>query len=141
MQASVVDSKTNKPTAFNVINTQQDKSIQCVKVIDLIRKRINAKERFYSIEISHSDGLLLNFNDFSVPPLFTSVAWFKENVELDDESQTEPAVQLINAITSTPTLLHLTCYKMTDVKLDKLLNMNVSNVLALRGGKMFFVFI
>lgn len=132
MDALVVQSECDKPS-FHVINTQQDNSIQSVKIIDLIRSRTNARERFYSIEVSHSAHLLLDFNEFPVQPLFTSVTWFEENVEHENYSMA-PAVQLINAITSTPTLLHLTCYKLTELALEKLLQMKFTNVLALRGG-------
>lgn len=137
MHAIIIERKSIKPSTFNVINSQQDKSIQTVKIIDLIRRRINARERFYSIEVSPSDNLLLNFNDFTVQPLFTSVTWFKDNVEIENDA-VEPAVQLINAITSTATLLHLTCYKMTESKLEKLLLMKITNVLALRGGNLLW---
>ncbi len=117
-----------------MINTQQDKYFQSVKVIDLIRDRSYARDRFYSIELSHSDNLSLNFNDFNVQPLFSSVTWFSSNLGVDNDT-VEPAVQLMNAITSTPTLLHLTCYKLTEMTIEKLLNMKLTNVLALRGGK------
>lgn len=116
-----------------MINAQQDKSFQSVKVIDLIRKCTSARERFYSIEVSYSDNISLNFNDFTVPPLFTSVTWFKNNVEIENDC-VEPAVRLINAITSTATLLHLACYKLTESRLDKLLKAKLTNVLAVRGG-------
>lgn len=132
MHALIIEPKSNK-SSFNVINTQQDESFQSVKVIDLIGRRTYTRDRFYSIEVSPSDNLLLNFNDFTVQPLFTSVTWFKDNVEVENDA-VEPAVQLINAITSTPTLLHLTCYKLTEMKLEKLMKMKLTNVLALRGG-------
>lgn len=132
MHALVIERKSNK-SSFNVINRQLDESFQYVKVIDLIGRRTYRRERFYSIEVSPSDNLLLNFNDFTVQPLFTSVTWFKDNVEVENDA-VEPAVQLINAITSTPALLHLTCYKLTEMKLEKLMKMKLTNVLALRGG-------
>ncbi|KAG4075152.1 hypothetical protein HA402_006169 [Bradysia odoriphaga] len=131
MHAINGESKPNKPSLI-VINTQQDKSAQSIKVVDLIRTRTRTKERFYSIEVSHSSSLLLNFNDFLVQPLFTSVTWFSDNVEVENYS-VEPSVRLINAITSTPTLLHLTCYKLTEDKLAKILTKKLTNVLALRG--------
>lgn len=132
MHALVIERKSKK-SSFNVINTQLDESFQNVKVIDLIGRRTYRRERFYSIEVSPSDNLLLNFNDFTVQPLFTSVTWFKDNVKVENDA-VEPAVQLINAITSTPALLHLTCYKLTKMKLEKLMKMKLTNVLALRGG-------
>lgn len=132
MHALVIERKSNK-SSFSVINTQLDESFQYVKVIDLIGRRTYRRERFYSIEVSPSDNILLNFNDFTVQPLFTSVTWFKDNVEVENDA-VEPAVQLINAITSTPALLHLTCYKLTETKLENLMKMKLTNVLALRGG-------
>lgn len=132
MHALVTESKSNK-LSFNVINTQQDITVQSVKVIDLISRRTCTRERFYSIEVSPSDNLSLNFNDFTVQPLFTSVTWFTDNVEVEDDA-VEPSVQLINAITSTPMLLHLTCYKLTEMTLEKLMKLNLTNILALRGG-------
>lgn len=132
MHALVIGNGFHKPS-FNVINTQQDESIQSVKVVDLISERIDTRDRFYSIEVSPFDNLLLNFNEFTVPPLFTSVTWFKDNVAVQNDA-VEPAVQLTNAITSTPTLMHLTCYKLTELTLGKLMDMKLTNVLALRGG-------
>lgn len=140
MQALVADSKSYTPP-FNVINTLQDKSIQSVKVIELIRERMNARrERFYSIEVSYTADLSLNFNDFTVQPLFTSVTWLKDSAELENPMKTEPAVQLINAITSTATVLHVTCYKLTETTLEKLIKAKRSNILALRGGRLNLFF-
>lgn len=133
MQSLIIESKSNKPS-LHVINTQHDESFQSVKVIDLIRRRTDTGERFYAIEVSHSDNLLLDFNEFTVQPLFTSVTWFiKDNVKAENDV-VNPAVPLINAITSTPTLLHLACYQLTEMTLDKLLKMKFTNFLALRGG-------
>ncbi|XP_037029139.1 methylenetetrahydrofolate reductase [Bradysia coprophila] len=133
MHAINGERKPNKPSLI-VINTQQDKSAQSTKVVDLIRTRTRTKERFYSIEVSHSGSLLLNFNDFLVQPLFTSVTWFRDNLEAENDS-VEPSVRLMNAIKSTPTLLHLTCYQLTEEKIEKLLKMKLTNVLALRGDE------
>lgn len=138
MEALGVKNECNKPS-FKVINTRQDNSFQSVKVIDLIRRRMDAKEKFYSVEVSHSGHLLLNFNDFSVQPLFTSVTWFEDNVNEGNIAE-KPAVQLINAITSTPTLLHLTCYKLTELNLEKLLKMKPTNILAIRGGNFLYIY-
>lgn len=134
MHSSDVESKPNKPTPI-VINTQKDKSVQSAKVIDLIRARTRTSRRFYSIEISHSGNLLLNFNDFIVQPLFTSVTWLNNNVDVENDDTVEPSVQLMNSITSTPIVLHLTCYQLTEKKIAELLTMKLTNVLALRGGK------
>lgn len=132
MHALAVESNYNKPS-FNVINTHQHESVQSVKVIDLIKRRAEMKDKFYSIEVSHFGNLSLNFNDFTVASLFTSVTWFKDNLEVENDC-VEPSVHLISAITSTPTLLHLTCYKLTEMMLDKLLKLKINNFLALRGG-------
>lgn len=132
MHALTTESESNK-LPFNVVNTQSHESFQSVKVIDLIQRRTEMKHRFYSIEVSNFGNFLLNFNHFTVQPLFTSVTWFKDNVEVDNES-VEPAVELMNEITSTPTLLHLTCYKLNEMKIDKLLKMKFGNFLVLRGG-------
>jgi len=131
MHALAIEGKSNNQL-FNVINIQHHEINQSVKVIDHIQRRKETKGRFYSIEISTFGNLLLNFNDFPVQPLFTSVTWFKDNLEVENES-VEPAIQLVNGITSTPTLLHLTCYKMSEIKLEKLLNTNSTNILATRG--------
>lgn len=132
MHALAIESNSYKPS-FNVINTHQHEPLKSVKVIDLIKRRAEMKDRFYSIEVSNFGNLSLNFNDFAVAPLFTSVTWLKDNMEMANDV-VAPSVQLINAITSTPTLLHLTCYKLTESKLDKLLKMKVNNFLVLRGG-------
>ncbi|KAJ6635606.1 Methylenetetrahydrofolate reductase [Pseudolycoriella hygida] len=134
MHALVDESKSNR-SSFSVINARRDQPLPSQKIIDLIRRRMDSNEKFYSIETSVSHDLLLNFDEFTVLPLFTSITWFAENVEMDsdDNDFVEPAVQLINAITTTPTLLHLTCYKLTERKIERLLRKTLYNVLALRG--------
>lgn len=136
MHASAIKSKSNKPS-FTVINTPQHESLQSVKVIDLINGRMKTRDRFYSIEVSHFGNLSLNYNDFTVAPLFTSVTWSKDNLEMGNDS-IEPAVQLINEIKSTPTLLHLTCHLLSELTLEKLLKMKFSNLLVLRGGNLYW---
>lgn len=133
MHELAIESEHNKPL-FKVVNTtSKHDSMQSIKVIDHIHRRVKIKKRFYSIEVSNLDNLQLNFNEFTIKPLFTSVTWFKDNTKMENESEM-PAVQLIHEITSTPTVLHLTCSELNEMKLDKLLDLNIHNILALRGG-------
>lgn len=103
---------------------------------DLIQNKIKAKKRFYSIEISPAaSGEDLDYRKFIVPPLFTSVTWlFDDN--LKHESLTmAPAVQLGKAVNKCcPVLMHLTCYKLEQVKLREFCDLGFRNIFALKGG-------
>lgn len=103
----------------------------------LIQNRIQSNKRFFGMEISPSPkGKDLDFNNFGEnQPLFTSITWlFDHNINYDPMSLS-PALQLAKSVKkSNPILMHLTCYKLTEQKLNQILADDVTNFLALRGG-------
>lgn len=103
-----------------------------------IEKRINEQKRFFGIEISPANSGDLDYNQFPVQPLFTSIAWlFDTNVNYHPLS-TAPAIRLgKSAQHCSPVLMHLTCYKLTDAKLREFLDLEFKNILALKGGNLF----
>lgn len=103
---------------------------------ELIQNKIKAKQRFYGIEISPAaNGQDLDYNKLMPQPLFTSITWlFDDNLKYDSLS-TAPAVLLGKAVSKCcPVLMHLTCYKLEEVKLREFLDLEFHNILALKGG-------
>lgn len=103
----------------------------------VIRDKIANKKRFYGIEVSPVPSTEeLNFNEFDVPPVFTSVTWLLDHNLRQTTLGEAPALKLATVVrNSCPVLSHLTCYQMTENQLREILLENhVENVLALRGG-------
>ena len=105
-------------------------------IANLILDYKQRKKRFYSIEVSPF-GSCLNFHRFSLPPLFTSIVWLpipngsSSNAEFVKQL---PAICVAKSIKTTPILLHLSCYEMTEDLLKDILKMDFKNILAIRGG-------
>lgn len=127
-----------KGSKLKVIDVEPKPKISCelINIKDLIALKIENKQRFYSIEVSPLVSVEeLNYNKFSVLPLFTSVTWLSDHNLKQPNVSDSDAIKLVKlAQHSTPVLLHLSCYKLTYGKLDEILRNNVKNVLALRGG-------
>lgn len=128
-------------TTFKVIPNKTPHSGE--KYINrLIQDRIKNKKRFFGIEISPSPkGKDLDFNRFGEnQPLFTSITWlFDHNVNFDPLSLS-PAIKLAKIVDEcNPVLMHLTCYNLSESKLNEILENNVTNILALRGGKLYHI--
>lgn len=103
----------------------------------LIQDRIGGEKKFFGIEISPSPkGKDLDYSCFGDnQPLFTSITWlFDHNINFEPISMS-PALKLAKSVQEcNPVLLHLTCYKFTESKLDEVFNNDIENILALRGG-------
>lgn len=130
----------NNPTAsFKVIPPSTESSENTSRSLnDLIESKIKANKRFYGIEISPAaKGNDLNYGKFTIAqPLFTSVTWLgDDNLKFDILSEA-PAIQLGKAVAKcNPLLMHLTCYKLTQTRLNGFLGLGFRNILALKGGK------
>lgn len=127
---------TEPETHFRIISNKN----ACVgqrNLNELIQERIQSGKRFFGIEISPSPkGRDLDYNCFGdLQPLFTSITWlFDHNVNYESISKS-PAMTLTRSVREcNPALLHLTCYKLSDSKLQQIIENGVTNFLALRGG-------
>lgn len=128
----------NRFGKFNVVDairsTPTDSTVDLDKVI---RDKIANKSRFYGIEVSPVPSTEeLNFNEFDVSPVFTSITWLLDHNLRQATLADAPALKLATVVRkSNPVLSHLTCYKFTENQLREiLLEHHVENVLALRGG-------
>lgn len=123
---------------INVVDAIESIRTDAVVNLDhVIRDKIANKKRFYAIEVSPVPSTEeLNFNDFDVLPVFTSITWLLDHNLRQPTLDDAPALKLANFVRkSSPVLSHLTCYQMTENHLRGiLLEHNVENVLALRGG-------
>lgn len=128
----------NHTGKINVVDAESN--LNGDDIIDLdqvIQEKIAQKKRFYAIEVSPVPSAEdLNYRQFNVQPVFTSITWLLDhNIRIEPIGDA-PALKLAQVIRkSNPVLSHLTCFKMTANKLEEILNHNVKNVLALRGGK------
>lgn len=104
----------------------------------LIKQKIDNKELFYGIEIlarNHHENLQLDYKSFGpLMPLFTSIVW------LSSEYWSEPSVADVESIKLAGKLQqhgcvlpHFSCYHLNESRLKEFLDLNFSNVLAIRG--------
>lgn len=105
------------------------------KIIDLIEEKHRTKEHFYGIEVSSSSQNPLNYASFHpILPLFTSIVWLGKYFSSIDPINNVPAIEFAKKLQPHTTVLpHLTCYNLTTNRLDEFLQLNLSNVLVLRG--------
>lgn len=127
---------TEPETHFRVIPKKSSCNEQR-NLNELIQERIKSGKRFYGIEISPSPkGHHLDYNCFGdLQPLFTSITWlFDHNINCEPISKS-PAMTLTRSVQEcNPALLHLTCFKLSDSKLQEIIGIDVTNLFALRGG-------
>jgi hypothetical protein len=92
---------------------------------------------FYSIEVTAKSGLKLDYTQFNTLPLFTDITWIK-NDNLKAKSVYEaPAFDLARKITSSQVVNSVTCYTLTDEKLDEIMSdCDAKNYTILRGGEL-----
>lgn len=128
---------STEPEAHFCVIPNKSACIDQRNLNELIQERIKSGKRFYGIEISPSPkGKFLNYNDFGdLQPLFTSITWlFDHNINCEPISNS-PAMTLARSVQeSNPALLHLTCYKLSDSKLEEIIENGVTSLFALRGG-------
>lgn len=119
---------------INVIDS--DHSPQTTNLDEIIRKKLSERKYFYAIEVSPvPSSEELNFKNFVPAPVFTSITWLFDNNLKTMNAADAPALQLANLVKkSNPVLSHLTCYKLTETKLNDIIASGMDNILALRGG-------
>lgn len=111
-----------------------------IKIIDIINANNRKQKYFYSIEVSPLKQLHLNYNEFVELPAFTAVTWLSDTNINCPLNAVPPSIAMVKQIIqSTPVMLHLSCYKLSELKLDEILKCNLKNILALKGGKYNFV--
>lgn len=118
--------------------TNKTKTVTKVPLKDLIFNNFTRENGkfFYSIEVTPKNGLNLNFNDFKTLPLFVDITWIK-NENLKTKKLLEaPAFDLARIIESSQVVNSVTCYNLTEDRLDEILrDCEVNNFTILRGGK------
>ena len=104
----------------------------------LIKSHVDDGKIFYSLEITPKKDVNVNFNEFVKLPLFVNLSWIKDdNLKVTlTESLT---VRIGSAISSTEVVYSITCYNLTDQKLNEFLNDDsVLNLNVLRGGESLY---
>lgn len=92
---------------------------------------------FYSIEVTPKDGLKIDFNKFRVLPLFVDITWIGSQNLHFTPMKSAPAFELASEIRSSQVVNSITCYTLSDEKLDEILSISggVTNYTILRGGE------
>lgn len=129
--------KHNKTLQFS--SSAMSSPLDIANLAALINNRISEKKHFFSIEISpSSQSNSLDYNVFgNKQPLFASVTWLMDtNIQCDCMSNA-PAIQLSHAMVNMiPVLLHVTCFKLDERRLNDILNHRINNIFALKGGNL-----
>lgn len=129
-----VDLSTSENLRVVLEVSSSDENVSVIKISDLINDKIKKREYFYGIEISSGRGPELDYSSLKTKPLFTAVTWLGEANVTAEPVQESPSVRLAKQIReSSPVLSHLSCFKLTNKKLEMFLNDGVSNILAVRG--------
>lgn len=132
----------HKPVDFSlnsleVVFSSSQSNHSHTKIINLIEEKHRMKEHFYGIEVSSSSQNPLNYGSFyPILPLFTSIVWFGKYFSSIDPIYDVPAIECARKIQQHTTVVpHLTCFNLTSNRLDEFLQLNLSNVLVLRGDQ------
>ncbi|XP_065364823.1 methylenetetrahydrofolate reductase (NADPH) [Calliphora vicina] len=104
----------------------------------LIGDKIKNKEFFYGIEIlarSHHDNAILDYKSFGpMLPLFTSIVWLSSEYWSVENIEEVESIKLARKLQPHGIVLpHFSCYHLQEARLQEFLNLNFSNVLAIRG--------
>lgn len=103
---------------------------------NLIKSHIDEKKLFYSMEISPKCDININFPGFVDKPLFINLTWFKDS-NLQTALEDSKIIKLGKSTTEIEVVHSVTCYNMTDSKLDEFLKEeSVVNLNVLRGGEL-----
>ncbi|XP_046802701.1 methylenetetrahydrofolate reductase [Lucilia cuprina] len=103
-----------------------------------IEKKVKNKEFFYGIEIlarNHHANTLLDYKAFgSIMPLFTSIVWLSSDYWAVENIEEVESIKLARKLQPHGIVLpHFSCYRLQEPRLKEFLNLNFSNVLAIRG--------
>lgn len=137
MRELVIEQNGKQVELFCVIddlNTLIDDRLLDIKC--LIMEKIERKKYFYSIEVMPvANAEDLNYNNFSTRPLFTSITWLSDANIAPVNTIDAPAIKLAAIVKhSNAVLSHVTCNRLSEQKLKQILENNIQNVFALRGG-------
>ncbi|KAH8296770.1 hypothetical protein KR054_011024 [Drosophila jambulina] len=107
----------------------------------LITEHQTQRRLFYGMEImprTRGKPVCLDFNRFlPVLPMFVSLTWLGTNYWDVEPIDQVDSIQLAQHLASkVPVMPHLTVYRLNNERLDQFLDLNFSNVLALRGDLM-----
>lgn len=92
---------------------------------------MDERKVFYSLEITPKPEMHINFDGFVKLPLFVNLTWLH-----DYNLKTALTIKVGKTITATEVVHSVTCYNMSDSKLDEFLNEeSVVHLNVLRGGK------
>ncbi|KAH8239529.1 hypothetical protein KR032_005201, partial [Drosophila birchii] len=107
----------------------------------LIAEQQAQRRLFYGLEIlprSKGKPVCLDFKRFlPVLPMFVSITWLGTNYwDVEPINQVDSLQLAKHLAPRIPVMPHLTAYRLTDERLDQFLDLNFSNMLALRGDLM-----
>ncbi|KAH8239530.1 hypothetical protein KR032_005202, partial [Drosophila birchii] len=114
------------------------KEVNEQRIRPLIDERQQERRLFYGLEVMprhEGNPACLNFNRFlPMLPFFVSVAWLgRASWNVKPIGQVESLQLAKHLAPRIPAMPHLTLYRLTEDRLDRFLDLNFSNVLALGG--------
>ncbi|XP_062135343.1 methylenetetrahydrofolate reductase (NADPH)-like [Drosophila sulfurigaster albostrigata] len=125
---------------FTFTDAQKELDLKDVNIADIVREKTERKEFFYGIETKPLDGdetACLDFHMFLPQmPEFISVVWTKRFSDAIEEATMAriPNIQMMPCLTPfIPAMPHMTVYKLTQQHLNDFLDLNLNNVLMIRG--------
>lgn len=94
---------------------------------------------YYSMEMTPKSGIQLDFNEFSKKPLFLALTWIKDdNLKCGLSVGDSPIVSIGKLVKNCHVVHHLSCYNLSEGKLDEFLGEDsVKNICVVRGGEFF----
>lgn len=95
------------------------------KIKKLLIDRNEIKKHFFSIEVTPKPNRLdIDYSQFPIEPLFTSITWIGDDNLKYDRVTDSPALKMIDNLTKKkqPCLSHVCCYKLTEKQLDDMLD-------------------
>lgn len=96
---------------------------------------MDQRKVFYSLEITPKHEMHINFDGFVKLPLFVNLTWFLD-YNLKTALTDSQTIKVGKTIKATEVVHSVTCYNMSDRKLDEFLNEeSVVHLNVLRGGK------
>lgn len=131
---------------FNFTTDQLQVQLEDPSIAELVANKTALGEFFYGIEVTahtRRKTTCVNFNQFlPMMPLFISVVWISVYSEVLANSTASSAMDDVATVkfssllkSRIPTMPHLALYRLTSQQLDDFFDLNLSNVLVIRGDK------
>ncbi|XP_033158854.1 5,10-methylenetetrahydrofolate reductase [Drosophila mauritiana] len=120
---------------------QNETSVTEQRIGTLVAERTAQRRLFYGIEVMASDPsgrpTCLDFNHFlPLLPTFVSVVWLSQRYwDVQPVGQVESLHLAHHLATRIPVLPHVSAYRMSRQRLDQILALNFSSLLAVRGDQ------